>query len=367
MPSGTGAVNLRNVPGQKYRVDPAYFDHYTERNVYSPFAGDTIPTSPTQTGTSGKLHRQLDKVGVVARLTQLIQANLVTTTGASGNVTSTYRYPWSLFRHQVSGNGSTDFINVDGLFLFVRQVLTNPGFRPNTAKYAFTTTSSGTYAIEIYQEIPVAMDMVTLTGALYAQAKGTSLSIDLTPGTTSDSLVANTTASIVVNNNSGVTLGVEFYSVPFDSSKDEIVVPDVELLHGFTDDQQATGGANTINVDLQPFVGQLERLYFWTDNAGALVPSADYSTIQFQYGGTQQPLTWTGAQLRYDMNLYLRSDPNVPVIPDGVFVIDFVHFTPTRNVILMDGVTSPRLHLAYTGVSWGSGPYVKYAVENLFV
>lgn len=366
MPSGVGAVNVRNVPSQKYRIDPAYFDHFTERNIYSPYSGDPVPTNPPASGSSAKLHRTFDKVGIVPRARSLVSANVVVTHG-TGTDASTYRYPWSMFYYQVSGNGSTDFISVDGMFLYLRKIVENPGWRPNTARYATTFGTTGTYPIQLFFDIPIAMDMMSLTGSLYAQARGTSIAVDMIPNPTSTWATITGNDTVVVTTNNGVTLETDFYSVPYDQSKDEIVVPDVELLHGFTDNTQNTAGASKQDVDLEPFVGQLERLYFWWDNNGALVPSSAYTMVQFRYGGTQQPLTWTGPQLREKIEEETRSDPNVPVIPDGMFVLDFIRWSPARDVILMDGVTSPRLHLETSGVSWSGTNTLYYAVETLFV
>lgn len=368
MPSGTGAVNVKNVPQQAYRVDPTYFNANTERNIYNPHAGDPVPVNPAAGGSPLKYHQTLDKVGIVPLITVLLQYNLVTTVGG-GALSTGYRWPWGLNRYQVSGNGSTDFINVDGFFLFLRDVVTNPGSVPLRSDYAVTVATAGTYPITLAVNLPVAMDMVSLTGALYAQARGTSVAVDIPANPTNDLglLTVPGTSTAVMSSNGGVTLGEEFYSVPYDQTKNQIVVPDIELLHGFTDNQQSTASGNSAAIDLQPFVGQLERIFWYWDNNGALVPSSAYTNIQFQYGGTQQPLTWTGPQLRRRMNQEIRSDPNTPVIPDGAFVIDFVRWTPSRDVILMDGVASPRLQLNVTGVTWAGSPTVHYAVENLFV
>lgn len=366
MPSGSGAVNVNNVPRQAYRIDPAYFDQYTERNIYSPFEGDPVPTNPPGSGSSLKLHRTLDKVGVVPIMSSLISASLVTTLPSGSTLTAGYRWPWSLFRYTISGNGSTNFIDVDGMFLFVRDVVVNPGWTPNAAKYAVTFGTAGSYPIELFQDVPVAMDMVTLTGALYAQARGTSVAVDIAANSTTEEgiITAAGGATAVMSTNSGVTLGVEFYSVPFDQQKDQLVVPDIELLHGLTDETQYTSLGSKADIDLQPFVGQLERLYFWWDNNGVLVPSSAYTEIQFKYAGTQNPLSWTGPQLRHRMDREIRG---YSALADGIFVLDLVRWTPTRDVVLMDGVSSPRLHLETSGVTWAGSPYVRYAVENLFV
>lgn len=365
MPSGSGAVNVKNVPRQQYRIDTAYFNQYTERNIYSPYEGDPVPTNPPGAGSSLKLHRTLDKVGIVPIMSSLVSVNLVTTL-ATGALTAGYRFPWSLYRYAVSGNGSTNFIDVDGLMLMVRDVVVNPGWVPLASRYNVTFGTAGTYPLDLFQDLPVAMDLVTLTGALYAQARGTSIAIDVSANSPTESgiIAATGTATATTTSNGGVTLGVEFYSVPYDQSKDQLVVPDIELLHGFTDEVQYTASGNKADIDLQPFVGQLERLFFWWDNNGALVPSSAYSEVAFIYAGTQSPLTWTGDQLRQRMEREIRG---YSALADGIFCIDLVRWSPTRDVVLMDGVSSPRLHLETSGVTWAGSPYIRYAVENLFV
>jgi hypothetical protein len=377
MPSGTGAVSLRNLPTTSYRIDPQEFFSLTEKNVFSPGNFD-LPQYAQQTT------RQLLQVGVVAKLQLLIKGQAQVTASVGNTVTPTYRWPYGLIGNvQVSGNGVNNFVNCTGYDLHARKLIQYRALQDNYTSTGglnsgTTYAANNNYTFQIALEIPLAMDDSTLVGSLYAQSEATNLTVALTTETlanlfnvTGTGTVAITNAAGTANTNPTVSLLETFFEVPYDpKSAGTLVIPDLSVLHGIIANNNPLAGLSTVTTEMYRINGQMERLIFYTDNIAtgaapnpALTSTANYSRIRLVYGGAQTPHDYNPPdQLRILNNEYYRV-----ALPDGLFALDFVAENPARDQILLEGITNLRILTDYpASFVPGAGSKVHFVQETLF-
>jgi hypothetical protein len=409
MPTGTGAVNLRNLPNVAYKVNPPEFFALTERNVFSPVnLGIGAP--------SNFVMQQLLQVGVVSQIRLLVlgTAQMVVGGGGTGTAVSTFKWPYGIFYNvQVSGNGMNNFIAASGYDLYLRQIAQNRAFAggggsasvdPYTflngltrggvgVTNALSTTTN--YRFHIQLIVPIAMDDTSLVGSLYAQSEATNLTLTLTTeaianlftltgaGAPTMSFLnyAATAATVPV-----VYLSETFFEVPYaKGASDTLVIPDLTVLHGYTANNNPTASQSQIVSPLQRINGQLERLAFYLDNAavsttphaGTVLPGllpnysnaagfpAQYGVPAFQliYGGQQTPYTFVLSDLLQIKNL---EDYRV-LLDDGTYILDLISENPARDQLLLEGVTNLRLVINLgTGIVLNAGAKVHFVQETLF-
>ncbi len=356
MPTGTGAVALRNLPNVPYVVSPSAFFALTQRNEFEPVniaiaaPGNFVPQTLLQ-------------VGVIAKLRLTTVGSAVIAAGQATGVSATYRWPYGIFDNvQLSGNGQNNFQNVDGYDYQIRSLIQNKAYVDSVTSASLSPIASGTGTapFTIEHEIPVAIDMTSLVGSLYAQTEATELTLRLNTASLSEIMtgnIANTTVS------GQVYINEVFFEVPYDptSNNKVLVVPDLTVLHGIIAQRNTIGSASQAVTNLPRQNGQLERLWFWTDNGGTLMPTANYSYIRLTYGSKVSPYDYASPiNLRAENNQDYRN-----ALPDGVFVMDFIKENPQRDVVLLQGVTNLRLETAYTSAP-NSAAYVHFTMETLF-
>jgi len=377
MPTGTGAVNLRNLPVTKYQINPGLFNQLTSRVIFDPI-NFPLPAS------GNYVQNQLLQVGIVGSI-NLVVAGTVTVAG--GGVVPTARWPWDLIAVQLSGNGQNNFINCQGTDLRLRMAAANRAYLDGVSFFpvAADLDTDGTYDFKLVYKIPVAMDDTTLVGALYAQSEATNLTYKVTTGVAADLFeLGGNTADF----DATVYLEEEIFEVPYDPSKpDTLVIPDLTVLHGLVANDNAVSSQTTLDTQLFRINGQMERLFYYTiDRSTAthsdIVPTADYDQTQLIYGSNQNPYTFLPQDFldfrnNRDYRLPLASVLNsansglwvppystVPV-PDGVYCLDFVADNPARDQVLLEGVTNLRLRTQYGSAPTG-GSYVHFVQETLF-
>lgn len=360
MPTGTGAVALRNLPVTKYQINPALFNQLTSRIVFDPI-NFALPSSGNYQNT------QLLQVGIVGSI-NLIVTGTITTTGTTVNITPTAHYPWDLISVQISGNGQNNFISCTGWDLTDRLRASNRAYVDSVSSYPaaggspFNTAASASFTLAY--KIPIAMDDTTLVGALYAQSEATNLVLKVSRAVDSD--LFNVTAG-TISVTGTVYVEEEIFEVPYNPSQpDTLVIPDLTVLHGLVSNDNAVASQSTLDTQLFRINGQLERLFFQTWNLStatqpALVPTATYVQAQLIYGSNQNPYTFNPMNFaRFRNNRDYRT-----VFPDGRYVIDFVADNPARDLVLLEGVTNLRLRTQYSSAPTG-GSYVHFVQETLF-
>lgn len=363
MPTGTGAVSLRNLPNVPYVVNPSAFFTLTERNEFQPVV---IPiAAPNQF-----VPQTLLQVGVVAklRLSTTGSMTLDNTSASAAGVTPSYLWPYGIFGNiQLSGNGQNNFQNVDGLDYQIRTLIQQKAYVDDVtsaslstlASVAASTSVSAPFTVE--HSIPVAIDMTSLVGSLYAQTEATELTLRL--GTESLANLVSGTGLSFVSLTGQCSINEVFFDVPYDpsSSNKVLVVPDLTVLHGIIAQRNQIGAQSQGVTNLPRQNGQLERLWFWTDNSNVIMPTADYSYIRLTYGSKHSPYD-------YENPLVLRAENNEDyrnALTDGIFVMDFIKENPQRDVVLLQGVTNLRLETGYSTLP-GVSAYLHYTMETLF-
>lgn len=360
MPTGTGAVNLRNLPVTKYVINPGLFNQLTSRVIFPPI-NFALPTF------GNYVQNQLLQVGIVGSL-NLIVAGTITTTGTTVTVTPTARWPWDLISVQISGNGQNNFINANGWDLTLRLRGANRAYVDTLSTYPSNAVASpfnvaGSSAFTLAYKIPIAMDDTTLVGALYAQSEATNLTYKISTAAQSDlfNIAAGTLAISAT-----VYLEEEIFEVPYDPQHpDTLVIPDLTVLHGFVSNDNAVASQAVLDTQLFRINGQLERLFFYTVDKStaniAFTNTATHNYAQLIYGSNQTPYHFNPMNF-----LRWRNERDYRVVyPDGMYCLDFVADNPARDQVLLEGVTNLRLRTSYTAAPTG-GSYVHFVQETLF-
>lgn len=360
MPIGTGAVLTRNLPQQKFEVNPALFDQYTKP------ADQPVQTVPFP-GFGQASRIQVTQEGVVGSFDLVFQGTIVTT--GTSNV-ATWQYPYGLITlYQLSGNGQVNFISCTGYDLYIESLLANRAYTDQTSVIPTQTNlnTAGTYNMQCVWHIPVAMDPTTLIGGLYAQSESTNLTYYIQ---------VNTQASLFTITGGTVAIAGNFYvsetlfDVPYDpKNPDTLVIPDLTVLHGLQSNDFAVAGSFAPVANLFRANAQLERLIFYVNNGTTLMPVATpngttgLNTGQIIYGVATTPYTWNPLnKLMYKNNRDYRI-----ALPAGVLVWDAVADNPARDSILLEGTPNIRLSLGIlAGTTINAAASIHVVQETLF-
>ncbi len=362
MPTGTGAIAIRNLPITKYQINPGLFNQLTSRVIFDPI-NYPLPAFGNYQNT------QLLQVGIVSSINLLV-VGTITTVGAPTTIAPTAHWPWDLISVQISGNGQNNFISCTGWDLTLRLRAANRAFVdtvstfPNNAAAAPFNVATANSPFVLAYKIPIAMDDTTLVGALYAQSEATNLVLKITTGNAAD--LFNITAGTLTIA-ATVFIEEEIFEVPYDPQHpDTLVIPDLTVLHGLVSNDNAVASQTTLDTQLFRINGQLERLFFYTVNltvpaAPAFTTTATYTQAQLIYGSNQNPYTFNPMNM---MRFRNNRDYRV-AYPDGQYCLDFVADNPARDLVLLEGVTNLRLRTQYTAAPTG-GSYVHFVQETLF-
>lgn len=360
MPTGTGAIAIRNLPVTKYQINPGLFNQLTSRVIFDPI-NYALPSFGNYQNT------QLLQVGIVASINILV-VGTITTTGGTVTIAPTAHYPWDLISVQISGNGQNNFISCTGWDLTLRLRAANRAYVDSVSSYpvagAPPFTDAAAVAFTLAYKIPIAMDDTTLVGALYAQSEATNLVLKVTTGNSAD-LFNITAGSLAIS--ATVYIEEEIFEVPYDPQHpDTLVIPDLTVLHGLVSNDNAVASQTTLDTQLFRINGQLERLIFYTVDlstaaAPAFTATASYTQAQLIYGSNQNPYTFNPMNMQRFRN---NRDYRV-VLPDGLYCLDFVADNPARDLVLLEGVTNLRLRTQYASAPTG-GSFVHFVQETLF-
>jgi len=359
MPTGTGSANLRNLPLTKYAVNPGLFNQLTSRTIFAP-GNFALPAFGNYQTT------QLLQVGIVAGLRVLVKGT-ITTVGGVVTIVPTVKWPWGLLnRVTVSGNGQNDFISCDGQDLHTRQLIQNramvDGYSswPLAANAIFAAAGSADFQLQFY--VPIAMDLTTLVGALYAQSEATNLTYRIQTETEAN-LFTETAGTVTID--ATVYIEEEIYEVPYDPQHpDTLIIPDLTVLHGMVANENAIAQQAVLDTQLFRIQGQLERLFFRSFDPAAptvWVPTSSYNYSQLIYGANQVPYSFNPQD-----NLQIRNNQDYrQILDDGTYVMDMVADNPARDQVLLEGVTNLRLRQSFSAVP-GASAVTHFVQETLF-
>lgn len=360
MPTGTGAVVIKNLPSSKFAINPALFNTLTSKNVFDP-VNFALPAF------GNYYQSQLLQVGIVSKLRLLVTGTL-TTTGTTVTIAPTAKWPWGLIsQFTVSGNGQNDFIACDGWDLHVLQICRNRALVDTISSYPTATNAapfnaSGSTAITLQYEVPIAMDDNTLIGSLYAQSEATNLAYKLQVAAQAD-LFTVTAGGLSIS--ATVYMEETIFEVPYDPNHpDTLIIPDLTVLHGVIGNDNAIGAQLKADTQLYRIQGQLERLIWRQQDAQTSTSfwaTANYNNAQLIYGANQVPYYFSPMNMLRIWNQIAFRE----ALTDGVFVIDATVDNTARDQILLEGVTNLRLHTEY-GTTPATTSSLHWVQETLF-
>lgn len=361
MPLGVAAASVKNLPTEPYVIDDALWQQTAKKNVLQV----NVP--------SGGGRFQLPQTGIVGKLQIKFDGQLVVATAATA---VTDRYPYGLldtFSMNVN-NGLTTF-GVIGEDLHVRQdaafpaynesIDVYPGSQTNTAppgpqfnqpylpEPSAFSIATGTYDISLQWEVPVATELVTLTGGLYAQTPSTAIVGII--GQAALSELFGTPANCTLTGSWSVT---ETMFVPAYDSQGRIVVPSgIASMHGMTSVDLGLTQTGQVPFELVRGAGQMQRLFLALRStptqrlSAAPNAAADVSltSVALSYGGNQVPYNWAPAA---DL-LRQNNEDYGWALPYDYLCLDFVKQDPIRDAVIYAGLTELK---ALVGVSSSVSP-----------
>jgi hypothetical protein len=372
-PTGTGAINERNLPNAAYEINPALFMAYTQRQTFNP--SNLLAATPANYVT-----KTLLQVGIVARLRVLIQGAIVVASAASNSaVTPTFKWPYGYLTNvALTGNQQNNFIACSGFDLHQRKVVQLRAFIDGYTVAGIApaglsgTAANGTYPFLIVLDIPIAMDMTTLVGALYAQSEATNLTVTFTTEAIANLFTATNGAVVTIVNTAGTagtvpTIQMEetIFSIPYHPQKSNVlVIPDLTVLHGLIANNNAIASQSSVTTELYRSNANLERLFFYTDDNNTMgLTTTYYSGMQLLYGAAEQPYGWTPP----DFKRIEDNANNRVIMTDGSYVLDLTADNPARDQVILEGVTNLRLITNYlAGKPASASAKVHWVQETLF-
>jgi len=367
MPTGTGAVNQKNLPAVPFEINPALWASLTQKQVFNPTTVAQAPAANFVTST-------LQQVGIVSRIRVLAQGSVVV--AAATQTTPTYRWPYGMhYNVQLSGNQMNNFISVSGTDLYNRQVAQYRAFVDNVTAPGLSSTGTavaGTYPFSVVYEIPVAMDMTSGIGSLYAQTEATNLTVTWTTDaianlftfTTGNPTLTNTAGT--AGTNPSIALEETIFSLPYVPGKQGVLcIPDLTVLHGMIRNTNPVASSNLVTTFLYRNNANMERFFWYTDNnpgAGAAanvipVATSNYANASLLYGANETPYAYNPLSfLKYQNNVDYRlsnatgrqiGSSAIGGLADGMFCLDFAAENPQRDQVILEGVTNLRLVTQY--------------------
>lgn len=361
--TGTGGVSfVSNLPPDRFAMDPAAFERYTERQdipqPQQPFNGFGSATSI-----------RLQNVGVMAMVRIFFSGTL--TTGAAGTVTTLQGWPYSLAKRVAFNvNGQTSLIACAGSTLRARR---NRLFRNPVESIEAPAAGPGLLAnstafpIAFMLDIPIAHDMFSGTGWVLAQNPSTSLSLDVAWANLADAitLAGGGTATLTGTTFSMITtFAVGQGQV---GNNTATIIPDLTVFHGLLDNDFPFNAAGIVQAPLIRTAGQLLNYGFNLNNGGSseISPTA-LTEIQFRYGGNRQPRVYNPPQLLLEKN---QADYNGLINVKGLThtYLDFEVDNPVRDLFLPESLVELLAQVTVPGtVTVNAGAKLRYLEETLY-
>lgn len=388
MTAAVPVVQMQGIEVPASSVDMAGFMAKTRRQTFQfrPQAwggfGNTDVLPITQTGIISGVHLHFS-------------GSLVVNIG-TGTVATTARWPYDLFRYiRLSANGQSNLINASGWKLKARDVMArgdltdrgvpnnSGGASPGTARTQGTLSlaseswgvgqnvsavPSGTYQVDLVFFIPIAMDQVSLIGAIFAQTSATELQIACQYGLLSDLFTLTGNATVTLTGS--LTPMAIVYDIP-QSPTGDVIIPDLSQFHSLIETRYAplANGANEITLVGQGVGRTLLRMFGQVWNGAAPqaplpVTSANFAEFALRYGGNITPEDWvTGLDKRIDDERRYSSDIGGL---QGFFAFDWVQENAFRDAIDEGSASQLRWLLNIPNAVSLTNAGLEYVQETLF-
>lgn len=363
MPIGTNAVSVKNMPTEPYVIDDAMWQQTAKKNI--------LQVNVPQVALGSPMPFALPQVGIVGKLQIKFDGTLVVATAAAE---TSDRWPYGLidtFSMNVN-NGLTTF-GVIGEDLRVRQDISFPAYSENVDVFpgnvgAANSIAVGSYPISLQWEVPVATELVTLTGGLYAGTPSTTISVIPTPSALANLFTSGTVANATLT---GTWTCTETMFVPAYDSQNRVIVPSgIAQMHGMTSVDLGLTQTGQSPQQLVRGSGRLQRLFLAyrgspTQRLSAAPNAAadvQVTALALSYGGNQQPYTWAPASdlLRQNNEDY-GFEP-----PYDYLVFDTLKQDPIRDSVIYAGLTELKTLSTINSAVTLSGGTVHLVQEDIW-
>lgn len=353
MPLGTTAQSVKNLPAEPYVIDDAQWQHTAKKNILQ------VNVPPVSLGSP--MPFALPQVGIAAKLQIKFDGSLVV---AGASAVTSDRWPYGICDTlALTVNNGLNTFGVEGEDLRVRQDIAFPAYTENVDQFPGTvaggdTVVIGAYPISLQWEVPIATELVTLTGGLYAGTPSTTIRCIPTPAALAKLFTAGTVANATLT---GVWSCTETLFEPAYDAKGRIVVPSgITQMHGMTSVDLGLTQTGVSPVQLVRGSGRLQRL-FASFRASpilrlAAAPNAastiKLTSLALSYGGNQVPYSWNpAADLVRQNNEDYGFQP-----PYDYLVLDTLKQDPIRDAIIYSGLTELKVLVGVgTGVTFTGG------------
>ncbi len=336
---------------------------------------------------------QLRQTGIVAAL-ELRVVGTITFGGTITGTTMSYDWPFNLIQKLVlSANGQSNLIDAKGLTLRAYECITDVNIGEWGASNNFggtsvasgtlrlpmdnwgttggnklepgtTVAATGTYNVDITYIIPVAADMVSLIGSIFAQSQATNLTVAPLWATQAQLCTLGGSATFA----SALQWQVigRVYSIP--NVNGLFVIPDLSQFHQLSENRDSglAQGQNQITLKGTGAGRRLLRLLFnvYSGSTPAPLPmiDANFSQLDWAYGGNTTPEMYaSGTQLRADNYRLCGTDIGAAW---GIGCWDFANQFALRDSI-DEGSTSDLRH-EFNLVNAPTSGFSQTAQDSLF-
>lgn len=333
------------------------------------------------------------QTGIIAGL--ILQFTGVITTSGTGTTATTGRWPHDFIRAaRFSANGQSNLINCHGGKLKFREIMqrgdfsdrgvvrgiggASPGTQVNQGTMSMNTEAWGmgsnvtavpnaAYSVELEWYVPVAFDLVTLTGAIFAQTSATDLNLAIDWAPLSD-LFVFTGNNAAVLTSGALNVEAVVFTIP-QAPNGQIIVPDLSTFHSVIESRYplVANGDNEVRLAGQGTGKQLLRLYgqLWNGATTAPVPvnSTNYGNIQWKFGGQDIPETYPNGNIHSHMVEKL-ADSDLCTY-QGYWMHDFASENAFRDSVDEATATELRFLVNVTNnVTLAGGPAIEYVQET---
>lgn len=382
-------VALQGVLVPASAVNPELFFARTRR-LRTRQDGFTFP------GYGGSYTRSLLQTGIIGGLWITFEGTL-TVNLAAGTAATTARWPYDLLKNvRFSANGQSNLINTGGWDLKAREMMqrgdlndrgvargiggASPGTSRTQGTLSLATEEWGVgenvtaipgaptnYPVRLSWWLPVAMDKVTLTGAIFAQTSSTDLSLNIDFSTAAElfTLTGAATAALA----GSFSVEAEVYTIP-QGGDGQIVVPDLSVFHSIIKTRFANPslGLNEVRLAGQGVGRMLQRLWFRTFNGAVPAPLAvnttNYGQVGWRYGGNDTPEVWQTGQALANWQEDLFSVDFAS--QQGFGVLDWSSEYAFRDSIDEGAATELRALIELQQGLVLASPFIEYNQETLF-
>lgn len=373
MPIGSGIETANLLPTVPYVIDPEAFAGGT-----APQEVPLIPIAAPGPGNSARY--QLPDADVVSKLVVTFVGSLTVTAAGTDETqpVASDQWPYGLLSgFTLSANGiSQDLWNVDGLdlralnFVQSRGETNNPDTFPGAEGGGGSAIAAGTYPLHLSWPIGISTSDAWLVAALFANSSQTLISGVLSQAEMSALVAPGGTSSLWAITGQ-FYLQETAWTIPY-SSKGEMILPDIRRLHLVNAVERPWTNVGEVSTSLLRTTGQLMRLFtsgYYATNSplSALPGTPDTDKVDkwyLRYGAKSEPFEFNPASV-----LAARNGRDYrSVVPGHRLVLDLMLHNPSRDMVLLQGVTNLRVdQVVDSGVTPTVGQATMRAVEEILV